>query len=62
MIDYPMVARLAATVALLAVWARLSLKNGKMEAVPWQLIVALLAAWGVQLAPDVLSVIGRAGG
>ena len=58
MIDYPMTARLMATAVFLFVWARVSIKKNALEPIQWPIIIALLAAWGVQIAPELLSMGG----
>lgn len=54
-LDPSTIARLIATCVILYVWGAVSIKNGKIETVPWPIMIALLAAWGIQVAPDALA-------
>lgn len=53
------IARIVATCAILYVWGAVSIKNGKIESIPWPVMIALLAAWGIQVAPDMLASAGK---
>ena len=53
------VAQMSITLAVVYVWARVSLAKQDLIPVPWPIVAVLFAVWGIKATPDLLGAITK---